>query len=1220
MGDGNEAFKSGLVRSVQPAGGAQLQDREPQQVKSPANTTSPSFRQSFADGDAVDNAETGQRSSDTRVRAKSRDLPVIISRSKFSRAGTDSGSALTPIQSSPVNSSSRHLGESFKSPSHSVVTFSRAANSTAAEKPKENIYTFTGRGPSEESGLPLKDSLSFSTSEDKLVLPVGIQNLLSEELESDENDTGIGEKENDTAEKLELPDDILRLLQTEDKKIPIATSDESGKRVGSLKNFFQDKIEEVSGRRASFDSTSEGFRSRSDSASSGRVSVPDDVSSIGRSVRSKVSAFEGKTQDTNMDATKLPPRDKINVNLVGKKFKQIQKTMKTTSDEKERAIQKPVIADVGVNRHVGVFKAKKKKAEQKREETLQKPKTTGSQRSENRHEPSQPTLTHGRVVGEPPLQNPPLASTQQRKQPTSGTEVNLPKSGGSRKNEAQSSRTREIPLVQKLLLDVVMDIRRDSERQTLKTETLGSATHPVKPNREQNGSKPADTVRVDGPENSSLNGRSGPLHSSSKPHESGTNRQTQREESSDDTSVHASGSAGDKLRKTDDDRRNVPGKICSSTEGVEKKVLDSTLRFQGSALQETPCVVQVKKTAEYLHESTGDTAVRVQNHSATPSSSPAKLSQKVDAIDHPKFVTVIFESKNMNTSSTESPEAPNHSAGKAKKAFSAVDTSGPRSAVLPQPSTKVTQIASAIQSHPDSFRTKKPANASSKDGIGGTHPSVLSIIKMIQQSKDKSKDTSTTRNKVKISPKFQKDDANTKSVRFPHREITTQSDQSEGLSAEKLSDRSAEKVTAENGSDPDERDMRDEGFREEVTTKLKRLSDVLDQTSENGTNNQGSMPLEKGGRNVESSENVRSVDEGTKQQSDASYSGHGSVAKTEKLTASSKKQTVSPAFIFSKAKTPQKTSSSIFSTLKHKITGKGSQQTPTATMTASSASEGSQESNEQRAPTNALLKEEQTFERRKTEEQQVRSTLKSAETDPKTTDVREDEASLKPAAKEVQGNNIEPREANLSVNEGIDIPGIDERGPEQVRDLAFSTETNSEGSSLSSFTKHELFFSSVKSDSEEGGQDDEDMVSCVSESSPEASHGGHEDSATLKDSTLDDVWNIIECNRTNKPLSDVDMDSAFSFNNSLSASSASVESNQSHRDEPSRLEKVCWESGNQMSKPVPIVMQERSQSLELSDDLGEVREDYNCHHQSNKGNVELRIFEALQVNALFGLN
>ena len=273
--------------------------------------------------------------------------------------------------------SSGHQAENL---SDGTASVSAEAVSVPGDPRKEDIVNVNSHenrtSTSQEIISSQEDTLNL-VSDEKLVLPAGIQQLLDGDVDCDsssESNTDRDEADVDNDEcfltavagnKLELPLGIKELIEVDFKDNPKNTTPtlEKGesRSVSDLKDLFSEKIEEASGRRNSVGSDltdltlgSDGIRSRSYSVSSGKIALPEgikDLISGTNSVRNKVSAFEVKSNETdlNMETTKLSPRDKIDVDLVGKKFKQIQKTMKNISDVKEKAVQKPIVPAVGVN-------------------------------------------------------------------------------------------------------------------------------------------------------------------------------------------------------------------------------------------------------------------------------------------------------------------------------------------------------------------------------------------------------------------------------------------------------------------------------------------------------------------------------------------------------------------------------------------------------------------------------------------------------------------------------------------------------------------------------------------------------------------------------------------------------------------------------------------------------------------------------------------------------
>ena len=356
----------------------------------------------------------------------------------------------------------------------------------------------------------------FLSSDERLVLPAGIQELLDGDVDCDsfsESDDIDGDEcftAADAGNKLELPLGIKKLIEGDFKENPENTTRTLERRecrsVSDLKDLFSGKIEEASGRRnsvgsdlADVTSGSEGIRSRSrsGSVSSGKIALPEgikDLISGTRSVRNKVSAFEVKSNedDSNMETTKLSPRDKIDVDLVGKKFKQIQKTMKNISDVKEKIVQKHFVPAVGVNSKIkafekntngldtekkmtktayvanrslkGITTEKKEVKTQAEKIPANKDKVRGSKETLNKP-PLAQNLFNGVM-----METPKVASEAGR----SVKETNVPIKVDSVKQE--TVKQWDVPLVQKLLHDVVKDVKEEVQKKEENLKVQGKVT------------------------------------------------------------------------------------------------------------------------------------------------------------------------------------------------------------------------------------------------------------------------------------------------------------------------------------------------------------------------------------------------------------------------------------------------------------------------------------------------------------------------------------------------------------------------------------------------------------------------------------------------------------------------------------------------------------------------------------------------------------------------
>ena len=140
---------------------------------------------------------------------------------------------------------------------------------------------------------------------------------------------------------------------------------------------------------------------------------------------------------------------------------------------------------------------------------------------------------------------------------------------------------------------------------------------------------------------------------------------------------------------------------------------------------------------------------------------------------------------------------------------------------VPGPSSKVTKLASAINADPDTLRTKKTTKETKSRNTG----SVLSMIKKIQKTTNKEKEKTQPRGKVKISPKFDVngDGKEDHVFTFKHTDASVHGKTEKTIASARMEQQN-EKKTRYAIDDPDERDMTDKRFRDEVAAKLKRLS------------------------------------------------------------------------------------------------------------------------------------------------------------------------------------------------------------------------------------------------------------------------------------------------------------------------------------------------------------------------------------------------------------
>ena len=206
---------------------------------------------------------------------------------------------------------------------------------------------------------------------------------------------------------------------------------------------------------------------------------------------------------------------------------------------------------------------------------------------------------------------------------------------------------------------------------------------------------------------------------------------------------------------------------------------------------------------------------------------------------------------------------------------------------------------------------------------------------------------------------------------------------------------------------------------------------------------------------------------------------------------------------------------------------------------------------------------------------------------------------------------------------------------------------------IPSFTKHELFFTSAKADDSPYDGEDEINAENLNKntgvlSDIQDAHGidgklqqtnangsssdtnanismKRDDAMKLADdSTFENVWNIVE-GKSDKLMSDAESDNISNFNKSLSASTASLDSNLSldvmklkddHLDKVDTSKTHKKSSGNKMSKPECMHRNSRGPSLaHLDEIILENKENLNTKSQPRK-TIDISIFEALKVYLL----
>ena len=1375
------------------------------QLKSPTKTTTSYTENSSVENDLINvdgpSSNSGQNSNvklenavENVLSGKTAETAPQVKVNLISKTSITSSRDLSA--STSLRHQSEQLESDFPSKTKSTATISfknvsksfdsgKEGNGKAPKKAGlegiENVETVIKHGVTQsisEEGA-LDGNQSILPSDAKLVLPAGIQDLLdgglesdgsSEYSESDSEDHENGEIECFIlGDKLELPLGIQELIEVDfkDKSQNEIASEkrESRRSVSDLKDIFVEKIEEASGRRSSVGSeitdvtsSSDGIRSRSESVSSGKVTIPEGIKELissGSSVRNKVSVFEVKANEQEMEQTKLSPRNKIDVDFVGKKFKQIQKTMKNISDVKEKAVQKPIVPAVRVNSKINAFEKSVKdgKVEPKVKSMNATRQVKGGktkQRVEKDEKEIISTNKQKNVNSKELLKQPPLAQslfnkvimetpklTNDGMHILKGTQV--PKNGDTMKEGA--SKPREVPLVQKLLFDVVKDIRQDVQKQEENAKLIQKSTEEIKPKRksgqhEQNSgvfrqSKPAqvsDVAESDvniSPLNENFMEKTSKLGPAIyKEPQKSDNKEGLRTSTSDGTNMSNGGVRGDSEKTGPSDRKQQSRTgdalllVASADEGDEIAT-KQVARAKGSEItlennsDKLHLMVEPKHTeGEIFNDVSADQQKKIHSLEEKEVRHPSRISMKVS-----ESLQRINSPENAKVEISKTPDSPS----KAKVAtLTNTLTSGFKDGVVKKEEkvidSKVSKLASAINTDPGSLLSKKLPKSPSKVSNTGSQSSVFNIIKKIQKANSNEIDTTAPKGKVKISPKFSVEAKEDIVFNFKTSEAKAASGDMKGSNASRSSGPSTKlnlkKIAKVKDDEPDERDMRDEGFRDEVAEKLKTLSE--------GDEDGNAELLEKGGETNElpqsviktekptitgQDQNVKQDTTKTNEDTNDNYTNdttkQNDISRAKEFDADEKnrkQESVGPGFVFSKkgSENQSKKSESLITKLKNKLNGKIMDQTKPNKIT-----ERSTKQNVKPAKLGSIVSVQETKDETVQDsnlEEPVIWNTKATECD------RIDEESAaalhariikheKPNENIKAENNLEAdqigtmqttgdsvdekikersdSEMNTGVAESVTISvGMDEVIAEREyhilkSDLMKEVKEEENPDTVSSFTKHELFFTSAKDATDHGGEEEKaakylkpnmsgntDLKELVDTDMPEQGNRNssqmenkskhisgkevakdvkehikesvpidkNDNSMELSDHhSLEKVWNIIE---SSKPCKEVDMEEHNdpSFNNSLSTSTVSLESSLSLDFRPtddlmkvdvSKLQKKS--SGNKMSKPEFVQYYDHTKTLEH---LEENKENFNSISPTQK-TIDIRDFEALKVYFLY---
>ena len=1189
-------------------------------------------------------------------------------------------------------------------------------------------------------------------SDERLVLPAGIQELLdgdvdcdssSESDNSDRDETDVDSDEcftsADAGNKLELPLGIKELIEGDFKENPEYTTQTLRRRecrsVGDLKDLFSEKIVEASGRRNSVESNSadftlgsEGIRSRSSSVSSGKIALPEgikDLISGTNSVRNKVSAFEVKSieDDSNMETTKLSPRDKIDVDLVGKRFKQIQKTMKNISGVKEKTVQKPIVPAVGVNSKIKAFEKntngldtekkvvktayvanrglkgnvteKKEVKTQAEKIPANKDKVRGSKETSIR--PPLAQNLFNRVI----METPKVISEAVR--PVK--ETNVPIKLDSVKQE--TAKQWDVPLVQKLLHDVVKDVKEEVQKkeENLKVQGKVAANKknttvkihsqnmeknddvftrklPVSKKIRKDETDIASSLSEDRPESfSELERRSRSIS---------TQPQTLNDKESDGPiSIDGGTTLSHCGVREEKDVENMTA--------IHREPLDPSLAGTTIVMEERPTLAISEINTVINSEGKGNKS------SATPVTTTtfdevdvqvtkvtSSASNRLDLHERKRQTSRVQVQSNLEAEGVAEKDPEDATASMAKKSEAKPshlkDQSADDSEKTPDsPSeTKVTNAPHLTKRDQVSTLRTKKATKEEKETKCKNNGSVLSMIKKIQKTANKEKEKTQPRGKVRISSKFDVNGDGKEDHTFKYTDRSVHG-KTEKISASAGMEQQNEKRPWDAIDDPDERDMTDKGFRDAVAAKLKRLShgdedkDAMDTVAKAKTKSETFVfkqeePVNVNGKidDEDSNDNYTelSVDNNCKGNDalelgnglgknimgntvsviaslENSTSQRGNIQKSQNQNQEPTKSSLDPSTV-----PARETKDVIQSNFAEKTGTSRAKETSRSTTTGrkanSNTAQGAENRRERKGnnddPDNrdfnqasVSLAGNENIEDAKSHDGSVSEKNMGASESNSLTSGKEDiitEMDDDNTVTTDQLNQLEVITDSLNTMEDF---GNDEEG------------TNME--TISSFTKHELFFTSaIVDDSPDDGEDEvnaenlkkhsrvlsdtQDTLTVngiLQQNNTNASSKNTiadismKKNSTMKlvdESSFENVWNIVE-GKSDKMISeDAESDNISNSNKSLSASTASLDSNFSSdvmklKDE--HLMKVDVSkarkksSGNKMSKPECMQRNSCDQSLDNLDEiLLENKENLNTKSQPRK-TIDIRIFEALKV-------
>ena len=653
-------------------------------------------------------------------------------------------------------------------------------------------------------------------------------------------------------------------------------------------------------------------------------------------------------------------------------------------------------------------------------------------------------------------------------------------------------------------------------------------------------------------------------------------------------------------------------------------------------------VTKVTSSASKLHETKGDTSSSQVQSSAEamglPEKNPgdahvngtASMTKELEGKPSHHKDHSVDDSEKME----KSPQAPD-SPSKTKVISALHSTQKDEDIKKPQkgsePNSMVTELASAINADPDMFRKKKTTKEETKSRNTG---SVLSMIKKIQKTTNKKKEKVQPRGKVKISPKFDDNGKDDHAFTFKHTD-TSVPGKTEKMIASAIQN---EKKTSEAIDDPDERDMTDKAFRDEVAAKLKRLShgdegkDATDTVAEGKTESEApDVKLEEQVSRNGQMDDKDSNDNYTKLAVDKNCKRSEAMELANGLGSNMGGNAESRIVSLDHATSPRDTEQSQEPTKSSLETTVSVRQTNDA-IQGSSFEDISNDNTENRDIDQAfasVAKNDNIEDTILHEESVTKKNMGASGTSSVT----------------LVGDNIIPENerAIITTTDQLDQPG-------EINESHSRHEMGTNVETIPSFTKHELFFTSAKVDDSPDDAEDEinaenlkkstsvlsDIPDTIdiddihqqnntntssSDTTVDISMKGYGKMKLVDDATFENVWNIVE-GKSDKLISDAESDNISNFNKSLSASTASLDSNLSSdvkklKDE--HLLKVDASkthrksSGNKMSKPECMQRNSRGQSLEhLEEIVLENKENLNTKSQPRKM-IDIKTFEALKV-------